>query len=72
MNGRAQVGLFCTFALMAYMSGLHSKLPKVSYITSLDVWILTCLIFTVSTFVQLLVVQTVGHKQVNYTVVFSL
>ena len=65
MTGRVLVGLFCSFTLVAQMTGLRASLPKVSYVTSLDVWMLVCLLFTASTLIQLALVQIFGHKQVS-------
>ena len=47
------------------MSGLRTSLPKVSYITYLDIWMFICLLFTGSTFLEILIMQVFGCKQVN-------
>ena len=66
MTGRVLVGLFCSFTLVAQMTGLRASLPKVSYITSLDMWMFVCLIFTASTLIQLGVMQVFWRRQVSF------
>jgi len=43
--GRVTLAMTTILTLTAMFSGIRHSVPKVSYITFLDIWMLTCLIF---------------------------
>ncbi|XP_025016946.1 glycine receptor subunit alpha-2 isoform X1 [Tetranychus urticae] len=49
--GRITLGVTTQLALITQFSGLKSRLPQVSYINALDVWMVSCMLFVFSTII---------------------
>jgi len=63
VTARVLIGLFCSFTLVGQMTGVRATLPKVSYLTSLDIWLTMCLLFTFSSLLQMAVVQRLAQEE---------
>ncbi|KER29511.1 hypothetical protein T265_03886 [Opisthorchis viverrini] len=57
---RISLGLLTLLALLTEGSGVSSKLPRVTYIKAIDVWINTCLLFVIAALVEFAVAYLIA------------
>ncbi|XP_053206580.1 glutamate-gated chloride channel alpha-like isoform X2 [Panonychus citri] len=61
--GRITLGVTTQLALITQFSGLKSRLPQVSYIIALDVWMIVCMIFIFSTILITTIIIVINQHQ---------
>jgi len=64
--GRVGMGMTTLLTLTAMFSAVRQNVPRVSYISYLDIWMLTCMIFVFSCIMEFIVVTALskfGHKK---------
>ncbi|XP_023330045.1 glycine receptor subunit alpha-4 [Eurytemora carolleeae] len=61
--GRVGMGMTTILTQTSMFSATRQHVPKVSYITWLDVWMLVCMIFVFSTMVEFIVVTVISRKK---------
>merc|ERR1712241_1222592 len=64
--GRVGMGMTTLLTLTAMFSAVRQNVPRVSYISYLDIWMLTCMIFVFSCITEFIIVTCLnksGHKK---------
>ncbi|XP_064632564.1 glycine receptor subunit alpha-2-like [Lineus longissimus] len=59
---RISLGLITVLTITTQSSGLHTRLPKVSYIKAIDVWMSTCLVFVFGALLEFAVANVMTRK----------
>jgi hypothetical protein len=54
---RALIGLFTVLTITLVNGGARASLPKMSYITAIDLWMIGCLVFVISSVIEYVVVN---------------
>lgn len=62
---RISLGLLTVLTQTTQISGLKNVSPVVSYITTLDVWNVVCLMFTSAAFVEFSIVNAVRQNSLS-------
>lgn len=60
---RISLGVLTVLTMTTQTSGLTSRLPRVSYIKAIDVWLSTCLVFVFAALLEFAVVNVMCRKQ---------
>jgi len=60
--GRVGMGMTTILTLTAMFSGVRQNVPKVSYVSYLDVWMVTCLIFVNSCMFEFVIILILKEK----------
>ena len=62
---RMALGVTLLLTLTTMFYGARSALPQVSYLTALDLWMTTCLVFVVTAVLEFTVVNVQFHQSEN-------
>ncbi|XP_064601416.1 glycine receptor subunit alpha-2-like [Liolophura sinensis] len=62
---RVSLGLLCVLTMTTQSTGVQAKLPRVSYIKSMDIWLNVCLIFVFGALLEYALVNVQSRKQDN-------
>lgn len=57
LTGRVGMGMTTLLTLTAMFGSTRQNVPRVSYTSYLDIWMLTCILFVFSSMVEFVVVQ---------------
>ena len=55
--GRVGMGMMTLLTLTAMFNSTRHSVPKVSYVSYLDIWMVSCMIFVVGSIIEFVVVQ---------------
>ena len=55
--GRVGMGMMTLLTLTAMFGATRHSVPKVSYVSYLDIWMLSCILFVVGSIIEFVVVQ---------------
>ena len=68
--GRVAIGMTTIMTMTTMFGGVRESVPKVSYITLLDIWMVMCLIFVnLFMFESILVVYLYSNKKKNCSII---
>uniref|UniRef100_A0A0N5BAJ1 Ig-like domain-containing protein n=1 Tax=Strongyloides papillosus TaxID=174720 RepID=A0A0N5BAJ1_STREA len=67
--GRVTLGTVTLLTLIANANGINSKLPPVSYIKAIDIWILFCVVFLFTALVEFAITCFLYNRKPTYTLV---
>jgi len=60
---RVSLGLLTVLTTTTMSAGARASLPRVSYIKAVDVWMILCLLFVFSSFIEYAVVNVLARRQ---------
>ncbi|XP_064602547.1 glycine receptor subunit alpha-2-like isoform X2 [Liolophura sinensis] len=60
---RVSLGLLCVLTMTTQSTGVQAKLPRVSYIKAMDVWLYVCLVFVFGALLEYALVNVQSRKQ---------
>ena len=60
--GRIGMGMTTLLTLTAMFSAVRQSVPRVSYISFLDIWMLTCMIFVFSCILEFILVTCINRS----------
>ena len=60
---RVSLGLLTVLTTTTMSAGARASLPRVSYIKAVDVWMMLCLLFVFSSFIEYAVVNVLARRQ---------
>ena len=64
-SGRVGLGMMTLLTLSAMFGSTRQNVPKVSYVSYLDIWMVTCIIFVFVSMIEFVVVQFLHKSQRN-------
>jgi hypothetical protein len=65
LNDRFNVGMVCLFTLLTQFVSVRSEIPKVSYITFIDFYMILCIVFVVIQLLESIVVKIIWNREVD-------
>ena len=68
ISGRVGMGMTTLLTLTAMFGAVRQNVPRVSYVSYLDIWMLTCMIFVFASMIEFTVVHSFHRSQDLYTI----